>query len=204
MLYSLCNQASIWGGIEQLNKYFLKGRVSEKLPQQKFYEEVLKECNKIKPELYYCHQPTIIELYLKEMQDVKPEEYDKQIIRIIRKHADLKKRNSVNQIVSQTIQLPFVVDALWDGCYEKNLIYPTYFHLMVKMNISGKIVERDYYIKGAKFRYIGLRLGPYCSIGRYMETKENTLDFKSCGYSPGAIDAARKYCEEVKTQRNKN
>jgi hypothetical protein len=195
MFHSIANQVNIWGGPGLLNRCFLDSAVGMAEWDFAFRRAVLDHCRRRNPEMYYCHQPTVMEVYEAEMAGVDPGPYDRQIVRIIRKHSDLKKPNQGKRIEQEVLQLPFVEDVLWDGCYEKLCIYPSYYTLMVVMNIDGKKVERAYAMKGARFRYIGIRLGE-CRIGRSVETNKDELVFTVCSYAPGALEAARRYCIE--------
>lgn len=199
LFHNLANQVNIWGGFGLLNRCFLDSAVRMSEWDFAFRKAVLLHCRQRNTEMYYCHQPTVMEVYEAEMAGVDPRPYDRQIIKIIRKHSDLRKPNPGSRIEQEVLQLPFVEDVLWDGCYEKLCIYPSYYTLMVVMNIDGKKVERAYAMKGAKFRYIGIRLGK-CRIGRSVETNKDKLDFTVCSYAPGALEAARRYCIEKQRQ----
>lgn len=201
LFHNISNQVGIWGGFRLMNTYFLNGAVAETTDEIRFRQNVISYCEKLHPEIYFCHQPTIQELYEDSMQFIDPGKYDRQIIRIIHKHMNLKKNmNRGMEICEEVLQLPFVTDVLWDGCYDKLLIYPAYYSLVVKMSIDDKIVERYYSIKGSKFRYVGIRLGNKMALGRWVEVRKNQLDFTGCGYSPGYIKAAREYCIKKKEE----
>lgn len=201
LFHSISNHVGIWGGFRCMNRYYLNNAVSEQLPEWTFREEVLKHCLPRMPEMYYCHQYTIQELYANAMKDIDPGKYDREIVRII--HRNSRPEASVNRgqrIAEEVLQLPFVTDVLWDGCYEKLAIYPAYYVLMVKMSIDDKIVERYYSIHGSTFRYIGIRKGNRLIFGRTFEIPKDKFAFKSCGYSPGYMKAAREYCEKKRRE----
>ncbi len=200
IFHSIANQINNWGGFELMNTHFLDQQVDPKQSIFTFRDEVIRLANQKRPTLYYCHQPTVKELYDKEMADIKPQMYDKQIIKIINRNSNTKNPESTKNIIKEVTELPFVEDVLWDGCYEKLCIYPAYYHLMVIMNIDNKKVERYYAMKGAKFVYIGIRWKGEGLLGRTIETNKNKLVVVNTGYSPGAIDAARAYCETKKNQ----
>jgi|GEM_PF-5018562 len=200
----LSNQVVIRGGFKDLNTYFLDGKISEALPELKFRKEVLAACEALAPEVYFCHQPTIIELYEQEMKGLNIKKYDRKIIRVIRRHSNLRNPKNGPAIYAKLATKPFITDILQNSCYEVLTIYPSYWYLVVKMEISGKIVERYYYMKEAKIRFIGLRFGPHFYFGRWVEFNKHKLDYQCCGYSPGYIKAARKYCEEKGKQRKSN
>jgi hypothetical protein len=200
--HNIANQVNIWGGFEAMNNYFLDSAVPSNLERCQFREEVLKRAEAKNPELFYCHQPTVMELYEAEMKTVDPGPYDAEIVKIIRKYSDTQKPNCTKNITHAVLQLPFVEDVLWDGCYEKNAIYPAYYSLMVVMNIGDKKVERYYSMQGARFRFYGIRLGKKCRVGRTIETNDHELVFTGTGYAPGAIKAARAYCEQKAEERD--
>lgn len=201
IFHSIANQIVIWGGFELLNKHFLDQQADPKHSIFYFRDEVICLADQKRPTLYYCHQPTVKELYDKEMADINPQMYDKQIIKIINRNSNTQNPESIKNIIKEVTDLPFVEDVLWDGCYEKLCIYPAYYHLMVIMNIDNKKVERYYSMKGAKFVYFGIRWRGKGLLGRTIETNKNKLVVVNTGYSPGAIDAARAYCE---TKKNEN
>jgi hypothetical protein len=199
--HNIANQVNIWGGFEAMNNYFLDSAVPANLEMRQFRVEVLKRAEAKNPELFYCHQPTVMELYEAEMKNVDPGPYDAEIVKIIRKYSDTQKPNCAKNITHAVLQLPFVEDVLWDGCYEKLAIYPAYYNLMVIINIGDKKVERYYSMQGARFRYFGIRLGKKCRFGRTVETNDHELVFTNAGYAPGAIKAARAYCEQKAEER---
>jgi hypothetical protein len=200
IFHNMANQLNIWGGFEALNRYYLDSAIPQNLEMRQFRKQVLKLAEAKNPELFYCHQPTVMELYEAEMKTVDPGPYDEQIVKIIRRYSDTQKPDCTKNITQHVLQLPFVEDVLWDGCYEKLAIYPAYYSLMVVMNIGDKKVERYYSMQGARFRYFGIRFGEKCRFGRTVETNDHELVFTGAGYSPGYIKAARAYCEQKKLE----
>lgn len=195
-LQGLANQLVSWGSFRAINKYYFNNEVSTDQHELPFRTEIIRRLKPLRPTIYYCHQPTIMELYKKEMADINPKPYDRKIIRIIRKYSNTKKPGQIAKLVKAVQQLPFVEEVLWDGCYDKLCIYPEYYSLMVSMNVGGKQIERYYSMNGARFMFLGIRWKDKFWFGRSIETNKHKLTLKGYGYSPGALKAAKDYCEQ--------
>lgn len=194
--HAMANQLRIWGAFRKLNS-LMDYPIAADLPEDKFNRAVYERAKATgNIDIYYRHCPTEAELYAADMAGADFGPVDRKIIRIIRKNANPNKPGRAAAITREVMQLPEVEDVLWDGCYEKLAIYPAYYHLMVTMNVGDRKAERSYYLKGATFRYIGLRWKGQGVLGRVVETNPNKLSFHGVGFSPGAIAAARAYCEE--------
>lgn len=192
--HAMANQLRIWGAFRKLNA-LMDYPIATDLPEDKFNRAVYEHAKKIgNIDLQYRHCPTEAQLYEADMAGVDFGPVDRKIIRIIRQNANLNKPGRAAAITRQVMQLPEVEDVLWDGCYEKLAIYPAYYHLMVTMNVGDRKAERSYSLKGATFRYIGLRWRGRGVLGRVVETNPDKLSFHGAGFSPGAIAAARAYC----------
>ncbi len=99
IFHNIANQVTIWGGFEALNRYYLDSAVPQNLETRQFRKEVLKLAEAKNPELFYCHQPTVMELYEAEMKTVDPRLYDEEIVKIIRKYSNTNKPDCAKNIM---------------------------------------------------------------------------------------------------------
>ena len=185
------------GGHYVLNKYFLKNRVDDKLPEADFKREVMRLCAAKQAKAYYCSALSR-DLTLDEMKQVNTKKYDRQIISIIKENSAAGDPYRIDSIMKQTMRLDFVEDCIWDGCYAKIAIYPTFYHYGVIMNIEGNRVERCYYIKGSKIRYGGIKFSKQFYFRKLISDRVDVLDYKSASFCPGFVADARASCEEKK------
>lgn len=202
--HSIANQIIIWGGMEWMNEYYWNNAVKKSDNWFVYREDIYDYCKKFNPEIFYCNQMTETELYDEWTRDIKFKIYDRAIVNIINQHSNTNIKGIVSEIVQEVRDLPYVFDVNWESCFERNCIYPAYYDLTVKLYDGDKIVERNYSMNGAEFKYIGLQWKGKRYCGRSIETNSHKLVVKGIGNSPGFMDASRAYCLKKEQERLEN
>lgn len=192
--HSIANQIIIWGGMEWMNEYYWNNAVKKSDNWFVYREDIYNYCKKFNPEIFYCNQLTETELYDDWTREIKFNQFDREIVRIIKRNSNLHKTRMDIKIENEVRELPFVYDVNWERCFERNCIYPAYYDLTVKLYAGDKIVERNYSMNGAEFKYIGLKWKGKKYCGRSFETNNHKLVLTGIANSPGFIESSRAYC----------
>lgn len=202
--HHIANQILIWGGMEWMNEYYWNHAVKKSDNWFKFRQDIYDYCKTQNPEMFYCNQLTEKELYDDFTKDINFHTYDKKIVQIIKRNSNTHRSGFADRIENEVRQLPFVNDVNWERCFEKNCIYPIYFDLTVKIYVGDKIVERNYSMNGAEFKYFGLRWKGKGICGFSRETNDHKLVLTGIGNSPGFMDKSRAYCKKKEEERKAN
>jgi len=196
---AFCNELKSTS-VRLLNKYYCDSAVSESQHEKPLRDEVLALCNKRKPSLYYCKQPTMEELYAAKMSSVPINRYDRKIIRTIKRHANLSRSNSLKAIEADISALPFTYDVMTGDCYEVLAIYPGYINIYVEIENEGMLAERVYHMRTSKMQFRYPVIKRYWNGIRLKEKwRDNYLCNISASYCPDCLAAAREYCLKKET-----
>lgn len=205
--HSIANQLIIWGAMEWMNEYYWNHAVKKSDNWFVYRQDIWEYNQKQNPEMFYCNQLTEKELYDDYTKDLNMKNYDRAIVKIIKQHSNTHKSGFVSKIEEEVRQLPFVYDVNWERCFERNCIYPAYYDLTVKMYIDNCLVERNYSMNGAEFKYLGLSWKGKHYCGHSFETNDHKLVVKGIAFSPGFMDQSRAYClkkEQERQERQEN
>lgn len=198
---AFCNELKSLS-VRLLNKYYFDSAVSESQHEKPLRDKVLALCNKRKPSLYYCKQPTMEELYAAKMSSVPIHRYDRKIIRTIKRHANLNRSNSLKAIEANISAFPFTYDVMTGDCYEVLAIYPGYINIYVEIEIDGILAERVYHMRTSNMQFRYPVIKRYWNGIRMKEKwRDNYLCNINASYCPDCLAAAREYCAKKESDR---
>ena len=190
---------------EYLHNYFYKGKKLNKdsLGYHTYRKKVLSYFKNKVPAIYFCDQPTLLQVYTKKAESSELNNFDKKIIRIIKRNSRLNKTKSREKLQNEIRQLPFVNEVKLGDCYEVLDIETTFYYdrIYTKLVVDDKLVERIYAIKNRRLVFIGIRLNkfPFGKIVRYHSKKWRYVS----AYSYPALKAVKEYCENKKKRNEK-
>lgn len=167
-----------------------------------FRDKVLDNINKIAPEIYFCDQPTLYQLYSLKAQSNNIYKYDKSIVKIIEKsNCNFKNFKSVD-LENTVRQFPFVYDVKVGDCYGVLDVLTTqaYTRVYTKIIDGDRLIERIYALKNRRFLYLGIKLGKF-RYGRFIQWKSKKWKFASAHSYP-ALNQVKKYCDDEVNNRH--
>ncbi len=184
--------------VEYLHDYFYQDKKlnRDSLGYMAYRNKILTYFKNKVPDIYFCDQPTELELYTRQANSSNLRKLDKQIIKIIKRNNSLFRKAYGKAIENEIWQLPFVKDVHFGDCYAVNDLLTTFFFTRVYTKIvdGDRIIERIYVIKNRRLIYFRIKLGKF-RWGKFISCRSKKWKF-SKAYSYPALDKVKKYCEE--------
>ncbi len=188
---------------EYLHNYFYKDKKLNKdsLGYKAYRNKLLTYFKNKVPTIYFCDQPTLQEVYTKKTECSELNDFDRKIIRIIKRNNRLNNIDRREKLENEIRQLPFVDDVKLGDCYEVLDIETTFYYdrIYTKLIVDDKLVERVYAIKNRRLLFIGIMLNKF-PLGKIIHYHTKKWKYASA-YSYPALKAVIEYCE-IKKNRN--
>ncbi len=190
---------------EYLHNYFYKDKKlnRDSLGYIAYRNKILTYFKDKVPNIYFCDQPTLQQVYTKKIESSELNNFDRKIIRIIKRNSRLNKTKSREKLENEIRQLPFVDDVKLGDCYEILLLETTFYYdrIYTTLIVDDKLIERIYAIRNRRLLFIGIRLHHF-PLGKIIHYHTKNWKYVSA-YSYPALKAVKEYCENKKNRNEK-
>ena len=187
-----------------LYKYYYTGKKlnRDSIGDFVFRDKVLANINNSAPDIYFCDQPTLFQLYSSKAHSGNVEGYDKSIRKKIKKSSHKFNGFKSLDLENAIRQLPFVYDVKVGDCYGVLDVLSTlvFTRVYTKIIDGDRIIERVYSLKNRRFFYLGVKVGKF-RYGRFIQWRSKKWKFAGA-YSYPALDQVKKYCDDEAKNRH--